>query len=132
MFKLKSRNGPLIKLSALFLLISFAVWMIGSFAFLHFHTLSDGQVVSHSHIFKTSKNSDASTEKQAATHSHTKSEFLHLFLSNTSNNLLTIAVAFFTILMVTAIFIFPSFERLCSQSLLNFVSNRAPPAAALS
>ena len=132
MIKIKSRNKPLLKLFALFLLISLAAWLICSFAFLHYHTLSNGQIVAHSHIFKTSKNTDASTKGDTAKHSHTKSEFLHLFLTNTSNNLLMIAVIFVIILAMAAIFLFPSFERLLSQNFLNFISSRAPPAIVLS
>ena len=131
MIKFKNKNGRFIKLLALFLLFSFALCMIFSFVFLHYHVLANGQIVTHSHIFKISKNYDDSTKSQTTRHSHTKSEFIYLFLTNILNNLLMIAVAFVVILAMTVIFLFPSFERLYVQNFIYYISSRAPPAAVL-
>ena len=132
MIGFKSKNIFFPNCLTIILLLSFIVYMVSIFAFMHIHVLPSGEIICHSHFVKKSDTSDKSNQANRSNHKHTRFELLYLHLTTAANNLLIVAVLLLTFISLIR-FIFSSIvENLPSRNIYFLFSNRAPPVSCLS
>ena len=108
---------------AIALISSMIIYLGFTFAFMHVHVMTNGEIVCHSHAAKTNETSDQSKKSN---HTHSKDEFLFYNLTTNLNKFL-ISIVFIIFGLGIQFFILIHIKNLQHQIIQFFYSQRAPP-----